>query len=154
MTVAPEILESIYQAYPRKVGKRSALKAIEKAIGRLVTKREYKNKPLTEEEAIAGLLNRTKMYADSPAGQRKTFTPHPTTWYNQARYCDDPKEWQHQDNRAVERDDRVKDTINRVLGGRGRARSAAVGSSEAGGPERSGDRLLGEGSGSVRAEDD
>lgn len=74
--------EAIYQAYPRKVGKPAALKAIVKAM------REWTSD---------ALLAQTKAYADAvlrwPPGDEQ-FVPHPATWFNQGRYFDDPKTWE------------------------------------------------------------
>jgi len=71
-----EALE-IYEAFPLKVGKPKALVAIRKAM---------------EEVPASRLLELTKTFAASrPPGT--PFTPHPTTWYNQKRYEDDPATW-------------------------------------------------------------
>ena len=72
----------IYAAYPRKVGKAAALRAIERAIKRI---------PKTD--AAEWLMARTKEFAASPAGKKGIYTPHPATWFNQGRYDDDPREW-------------------------------------------------------------
>lgn len=72
-----EVIE-IYEAYPLKVGKPDALKAIGKAIKKHGS--EY-------------VLGRTKLYAASRVGQDPKFTPHPSTFYNQERYNDDPETW-------------------------------------------------------------
>ena len=71
-----EALE-IYEAFPLKVGKPKALAAIRKAM---------------EEVPASRLLELTKTFAASrPSGT--PFTPHPTTWFNQKRYEDDPATW-------------------------------------------------------------
>jgi hypothetical protein len=82
--------ETIYGAYPRKVGKAAAVRAIQKAIARLV-EGEYGGKSLTVAEAIAGLRNRVIMFAQAPAGRKAKFTPHAATWFNRSSYLDDPK---------------------------------------------------------------
>lgn len=66
--------EQIYAEYPRKVGKPDALKAILRAV--------------TEATAPV-ILEKTKAYAKSRAGQDVKFTPHPATWFNQKRFNDD-----------------------------------------------------------------
>jgi hypothetical protein len=71
--------EEIYLAYPRKVGKNDAINAIEKAL---------------KSHSFDELLRATSAFALSPAGQNGKFTPHPATFFNQARYLDDPKEWE------------------------------------------------------------
>ncbi len=98
--------EDVYAAYPRKVGKQAALKAIQKAVKAMSGKaipaelmRElFKSHPLGA--TITGwdyLLNRTKAYASAtarwPAADKK-YIPHPATWYNRGSYDDDPKEWE------------------------------------------------------------
>ena len=82
-------IEGIYRAYPRKVGKKHALVKISEALISL-----YKE---TGEDSFSFLIERTRMFANSPAGKAGTYTPHPSTWYNQGRYLDDPKEWYIQD---------------------------------------------------------
>lgn len=72
-------VEEIYQAYPRKVGKKAAESAIRAAVNRGATP-EY-------------LLESTMEYARSRVGKEQTFTPHPQTWYQQGRYDDDRSEW-------------------------------------------------------------
>lgn len=73
--------EDIYAAYPRKVGKQGAIKAIQKAI---------------RDVGIDRLLNDVKTYAEAtsrwPAEDRQ-YIPHPATWFNRGSYEDDPKEW-------------------------------------------------------------
>jgi hypothetical protein len=86
--------DEIYEAYPRHIGKRDAMRAIEKAIQRLI-KGEYKGQALSESQAIAGLKNRTIQFAESSAGKRGNFTPYPATWFNRSSYLDDPQEWEH-----------------------------------------------------------
>jgi hypothetical protein len=69
--------EEIYAAYPRKIGQPVALRAIRRAL----SKRPYEF-----------LLERTRLFAqtcNSPA----EFIPHPTTWFNQARFNDEPATW-------------------------------------------------------------
>ena len=70
--------EDIYAAFPRKVGKPSALKAI---LAQLKT-----------HDAMF-LLERTKAYALVRVGEDQQFTPHPSTWFNQQRFNDDPSTW-------------------------------------------------------------
>ena len=85
---------TIYDCYPRKVGKRKALVEIERAIRRLMGG-EFGPR-LSMAEAVDGLLKSTALYARSPAGNRESFTPHPSTWFHQSRYLDNPDEWFHQ----------------------------------------------------------
>jgi hypothetical protein len=69
--------EQIYEAYPKKVGKPVALRAIRRALAK---------------QAFDFLLERTQVYAqtcNSPA----EFIPNPSTWFNQERFNDDPATW-------------------------------------------------------------
>jgi hypothetical protein len=84
------VAHAIYTAYPRKIGKQAALKAIAKAA-----------KQLAVGDPSGGnweyLLKRTLLYADAvkrwPAADKR-FIPHPATWYNRGSYDDDSREWQ------------------------------------------------------------
>lgn len=76
-------VESIYQAYPRKIGRGDAVKAIKKAL-----------QSIDDETPVKSLLAIVRSYARSPAGNNGSFTPHPATWFNAKRYLDDPGEWE------------------------------------------------------------
>lgn len=67
----------IYNAYPLKVGKPNALKAITKAM---------------EKHSPQSLLSLTQQYS-SARGADLEFVPHPATWFNQERFADDPTTW-------------------------------------------------------------
>lgn len=69
---------AIYEAYPLKVARPKALDAIVKAFGRGITSSE--------------LLAKTKAFALLRKGSLE-YCPHPTTWFNQERYNDDPATW-------------------------------------------------------------
>jgi len=82
----------IYNAYPKKVGKPVALRAIKRAI------------QVSGDDADT-LLERTKEYADhvEKRGVDRQYLPHPSTFYNQWRWQDDyedlhpkpqPKPWE------------------------------------------------------------
>jgi len=79
----------IYESYPRKIGRKTAIVKIKSAIKRLTT-----DEQLTPEQACDRLLHITKQYANSHAGQRGKYTPHPTTWFNREGYLDDQTEWE------------------------------------------------------------
>ena len=81
------VIEGVYQAYPRKIGKSDALKAIAKVLA-VLAKRPNSSDP------AAWLLERVQTYAASPAGRQGKYTPYPTTWFSSGRYDDDPAEWQ------------------------------------------------------------
>jgi len=75
--------EDIYAAYPRKVGKQAAIKAIKKA---------EKQVQDGDHGGWAYLLKQTKAFADAVATwskDEKQFCPFPATWFNQGRYEDD-----------------------------------------------------------------
>ena len=76
--------EAWWKVYPRRVGKRKAFAAWKVALKNVEG----------NGEAPETLLEITRRYAASPAGNAGEFTPHPATWLNQGRYEDDPAEWQ------------------------------------------------------------
>ena len=86
-------IEEIYQLYPRKIAKAAALKAVRLAVKRMQERD-------ANEDAVAFLLERTRLFADSAAGNKGRFTPHPATWFNQERYLDDEQEWNVAENRS------------------------------------------------------
>lgn len=100
LPIRNEQLETIYQTYPRHVGKAKALQAIRKALQEISRRDDIP-------DPAAWLVHRVQMFAQSPAGQAGTFTPHPATWMNQGRYDDNPEEWSRKDDRkAVQTDAR------------------------------------------------
>lgn len=80
----PGTLEAIYQAYPRHVGKGAALPAIGKALTRLARR--------GEPDPVAWLTQRVQAFAKQRAGEDPNFTPHPSTWFNQGRFDDEPEQ--------------------------------------------------------------
>ncbi len=81
----PEIAvtaDQIYAAYPRKEAKQDALKAISKAM---------------QTADPVDILMATELYAEAvsrwPTDDRR-FVPHPATWFNGARFHDDPMTWE------------------------------------------------------------
>ena len=81
-------LETIYLAYPRRVGKHAAVKAIAAAVKRIKDK----------DDAVGFLLDRVTAYAAAVKGQDPQFIPHPATWFNSGRYEDDETQWQRSGN--------------------------------------------------------
>jgi hypothetical protein len=78
--------ETIYEAYPRKVAKQDALKAISRAMQAVPAIR---------------LLERTQSFAAAVARwgpDDRTFIPHPATWFNRGSYDDDPTTWERRNN--------------------------------------------------------
>ncbi len=69
--------EEIYKRYPRKVGKPYAIKAINKAINKC---------------GFNHIFEKTKLYAKEYNGDHR-YIPHPSKFFNQERYNDDPSEW-------------------------------------------------------------
>lgn len=86
-SVSHDGAEAIYQAYPRRVGKGAALKAIVRAVKGIAARKDAPADP------AGWLLERVKAYAAARRGQDQQYTPHPATWFNQERYDDDPTEW-------------------------------------------------------------
>jgi len=85
-------VREIYNAYPRHVAPGAARKAIEKVLDGGVP---YET-----------LLDRTRAYARAKEGCDKKYIPHPSTWFNQERYADDPDEWRK------ERGGRTSEQVN------------------------------------------
>lgn len=83
-----ESAERVYQAYPRKVGKPNAIRAILRCL---------------TSTTPADLLAKTDAYAKSRVGQDPNFTPHPATWFNQHRYNDDPATWAKQPDKPKQK---------------------------------------------------
>lgn len=69
----------IYLEYPRQVAKKKALVAIKESLKRA--------------KDFNKVLARTKLFAELTSEREREFIPHPTTWFNQDRYNDDPDEW-------------------------------------------------------------
>ncbi|MCH8806653.1 MAG: helix-turn-helix domain-containing protein [Planctomycetes bacterium] len=94
--VADDVVEGIYQAYPRHVGKRTAIRAIRAALVRIAAQPGIG----AHGQAGAWLLERVQAFANSPAGQAGKFTPHPATFFNSERYDDDSAEWDRSEKSA------------------------------------------------------
>jgi DNA-binding Lrp family transcriptional regulator len=81
--IAPE---QVYAAYPLKVARGAALKAIAKALA----------EARKTDGGAAAILRATMDYAEATAkwaeADRK-FIPHPATWFNRQSYTDDPETW-------------------------------------------------------------
>ena len=74
---ASQYEEEIYEAYPKKVAKPAALRAIHRALAH---------------HAPEFLLARTRLYATTYNGEPR-FIPYPATWFNEARFNDDSATW-------------------------------------------------------------
>jgi hypothetical protein len=73
--------DTFWQFYPRKVGKKAALRAWKK-----MTAEERVN-AAEMAEAFGEAMEHVH-----PANRQ--FLPHPSTWLNEGRWEDDPVEWQ------------------------------------------------------------
>lgn len=72
--------ETLYAAYPRKVGRGAALPAIQRALRKV---------------SYDALMTAIKSYATQWAGRDREemkYCPHPATWFNQERWADEPEE--------------------------------------------------------------
>lgn len=86
--------ESLVALYPRRVGKRAAVKAVRAAAEHIARTPSHPG----HFEPLAFLQARVLAYASSPAGRdpppdSDDYRPHPATWFNQGRYDDDDSEW-------------------------------------------------------------
>jgi uncharacterized protein YdaU (DUF1376 family) len=86
-------VERIYLTYPRKAAKVKGLEAIKEAIEHLTSGKDLP--VMTVGDALSFLHEKVMRFAQSPAGNAGEYTPHPSTWFNQQRYLDDEREWQH-----------------------------------------------------------
>lgn len=77
--------EEIYDLYPHKVGKPSALKAIRKAL---------------KSHNPAFLKEKTAAYAEAVKGT-DTILPNPATWFNDERFENDPSTWARRNGKPV-----------------------------------------------------
>lgn len=75
------IADGIYALYPRKQGKKDAIKAINGALKTCPKER------LTERTQAFALAVQSWSQSD------KQFIPHPATWFNRGSYDDDPAQW-------------------------------------------------------------
>lgn len=106
-----DVLEGIYQAFPRRVGKDAALKAIGKALVRTRLDPEV-------------MLQRVQAYAKSREGEDPQFTPYPATWFNQGRYEDEistakPNGGVYGKSAAQLREDHTKQAVAEAMRGVG-----------------------------------
>ena len=113
--------EKIYRAYPRKIGKAAAIRAINSAFHRLIAGESQE--PMDGLAANEFLTRAVESFARSPAGNSERFTPHPATWFNQSRYLDDPNEWHRSNGNGANQANRQ---FNRVDAQRDELRKAGV----------------------------
>jgi hypothetical protein len=75
------MIAAIFDAFPKRVGRKAAIKAINAALESITADR---------------LLESTKAYAAAVASwpeDDRRFVPHPATWFNRGSYDDDPEQW-------------------------------------------------------------
>jgi DNA-binding MarR family transcriptional regulator len=71
----------IFEAYPKRVGKVEALKAIAEA-----------RKTVPVAKLLTAVMAYSSAVADWPEDDRQ-YVPHPAKWFSTGRYDDDPKTW-------------------------------------------------------------
>jgi len=80
--------ESIYQFFPRKVGKGAAVKAIEKAL------------KIVDAETLKSAVKEYSIAAAQWPESEKHFIKHPATWFNQQCWEDDRETWKRQNTQT------------------------------------------------------
>jgi hypothetical protein len=85
----------IYERYPLKVGKASAIKAIKKALAKA-----------TKEQLLEAVTDYAKIRGKAP------YTPHPSTWFNQERWLDDRANWNPNSNNQSAAANRYDEAID------------------------------------------
>ncbi len=66
--------QALYAAYPRKIARGAALKAIERAL---------------RDTDFETLMEAVRVFANSSAGRAGKFCPYPSTWFNRRQWEDD-----------------------------------------------------------------
>ena len=100
-----KLVEAIYDAYPRKVGKPAALTAIRKTLKREAAKKDLGMSP-------KALLEKTKLWATAveqrlaAEPESRKFIKHPATWFNAQCYLEDTAEWGIKPNNEQKRRNR------------------------------------------------
>jgi len=87
LTEYPKPFVEFWSLYPRKVNKKAALKAWDKA---------------TNETPAEQIIGAAEMYAASDIAADGEFLPHPATWLNKGGYLDDPAEWERREPKSKE----------------------------------------------------
>jgi hypothetical protein len=78
--------EEIYQLYPKKVAKESAVKAIAKALDKV---------------GKETLVSAVKAYAEARKDQDQQYTPMASRWFNESRWEDDQSTWKDAPKRQM-----------------------------------------------------
>ena len=92
-TFLPTPEEQLYQAYPRRVGRGQAMKAIRSAL---------------KKSDFETLLSAVTEFGECQSDQEQSLIPHPATWFNGERWLDDRSDWTA--HRAKHNSDRVRST--------------------------------------------
>ena len=85
LTEYPKPFVEFWSLYPRKVNKKAALKAWDKA---------------TKETPAEQIVGAAEMYGASDIAADGEFVPHPATWLNKGAYLDDPTEWERREPKS------------------------------------------------------
>ena len=80
--ITPSQFAQFWQAYPKKVDKGKALSVWKKLCAR----------PIKDRPTLLQVKRAIHRQQKSDRWQNPQFIPHPTTWLNQSRWLDDPKE--------------------------------------------------------------
>ena len=86
-----DIVERIYEQYPKKTNRKGALTAISKAITEL--KRNTGGTADNMLSIVTQFRQELERYDINPRHEKWASVPHATTWFNQARYELEPAEW-------------------------------------------------------------
>ena len=108
--------EQIYSLYPRKRAKLGAIKAIQKAVGAVMTG-DADNPAMQLEDALDYLAQRVTLYAQCVKGLDPHFIPYPATWFNAGAFWDDEQDWvsQQREVRTNDNGRSAKDSPINVL---------------------------------------
>jgi hypothetical protein len=87
LTEYPNAFAEFWNVYPRRVNKKAALVAWEKA---------------TKETPASQIIRAAEVYATSDIAAANEYVPHPATWLNKGAFLDDPKEWERREPKSKE----------------------------------------------------
>jgi hypothetical protein len=97
-SITTQEVESIRLAYPKKASPETARKAIRKqhallCSGDVTTAAGVRLPAMTETQAAAYLLERTRLFAESPKGRAGQYLQNPGTFFNSGEYTVNEAEW-------------------------------------------------------------
>lgn len=99
-TIHPDA-EAIYAAYPRKVGKDAALRAITAAIHRKGGNAACLLDAATAYAQAVATWPRAVRFKRGQTGDFFDTVPHPSTWFNEGRFDDDRANWPSYGSTAI-----------------------------------------------------